>query len=549
MVIILMGMITAISLAVLQMVASENILSTREIRQQQIAQIAEAGINYYRWHLAHYPTDYKDGQTGAGPYAHDFKDTTGKVIGRYELTITAPPTGSTITTVRSSGYLLTYPNARHSITARLGIPSLSQYAVVANAFMNFGSGTEIFGPIMSNGGIHFDGIAHGLVSSAQSTYSDPDGNGTKPGVWSDNSDTTTFLGGKQYPVSAIDFAGITVNLAQLQTAAGANGILLPPSLGLGYHLVLRSDGKVDIYIVNTQQSCQYRTSLNGYCSGKTSKTCNTTTACTGTQGTCVYDWHDYGYCSNDYNTICTQDANCSGSGTCVNASHSIGTNNGDQVSFMYNGASSLGVPLPANGVIYAKDDVWVDGMVNNSRVTIVAAKDPPQSGNANIYLEHNLLYTNHDGRDVVGLIAQSNILASYFSDDDLKVEAALIAQNGRVGRPYFGIYNAFGGSNTTNNNYFQISPVGEKNPINTTSCQEYRKRTALTLNGSMATNQRYGFAWSSGVSNDTFSCSGGLKNDSGYCIRNLLFDANLVYSPPPLFPTSGQYSVLSFTEQ
>lgn len=611
MVIIIMGMITAISLALLQMVGSENVLSTREIRQQQIAQIAEAGVNYYRWHLAHYPTDYKDGQTGAGPYVHDFKDTTGKVIGRYELTITAPPTGSTITTVHSSGYLLTYPNARHTITARLGIPSLSQYAVVANAFMRFGTGTETFGPIMGNSGIHFDGVAHGLVSSAQTTYSDPDGYGTKPGVWSLNSDATTFLGGKQFPVSAIDFAGITVDLSHLQTAAQASGIYLTPSTKLGYHLVLRTDGKVDMYIVNTQLQCQYKTTTTGYCSLHASTSCTSNTDCTGrcsnnnatsctadvqcgghcsvqtgtsctnnnlcggycsgkisqscsgnTCGSkgpciqngqtcvatntcqpqvCVFNWKDYGYCSNDYNTPCTEDTTCGSGNTCMIADHSIGTGSGDQASFSYNGGSSLGVTLPPNGIIFASDDVWVDGQINNSRVTIVAAKDPLASGRANIYLTHNLTYTNYDGRDVVGLIAQNDILASYFSDDTLEVDAAMIAQNGRVGRPFFG--STF--TSSTSDANFQIVPVGETNPDGTSSCQQYRKRTTLTLDGSMATNQRYGFAW---IGSNLFSC-GTDHNDSGYCDRNLLFDTNLIYSPPPLFPTSGQYSVISFTEQ
>ena len=36
--------------------------------KEQAFQIAEAGINYYQWHLARYPTDYTDGTTTPGPY-------------------------------------------------------------------------------------------------------------------------------------------------------------------------------------------------------------------------------------------------------------------------------------------------------------------------------------------------------------------------------------------------------------------------------------------------------------------------------------------------
>ena len=32
--------------------------------------VAEAGLNYYRWHLAHNPDDLQDGTGGAGPYEH-----------------------------------------------------------------------------------------------------------------------------------------------------------------------------------------------------------------------------------------------------------------------------------------------------------------------------------------------------------------------------------------------------------------------------------------------------------------------------------------------
>ena len=60
-----------------------------KLRRAQLTalQIAEAGANYYRWHLAHAPTDYADG-TGAtgctpcGPYVHNYSDPSGGVIAR-----------------------------------------------------------------------------------------------------------------------------------------------------------------------------------------------------------------------------------------------------------------------------------------------------------------------------------------------------------------------------------------------------------------------------------------------------------------------------------
>jgi hypothetical protein len=51
----------------------------------------------------------------------------------------------------------------------------------------------------------------------------------------------------------------------------------------------------------------------------------------------------------------------------------------------------------------------------------------------------------------------------------------------------------------------------------------------------IATNQRYGFAYTDGT---------------GYLIRNLNYDGSLLYGPPPSFPlTSDQYVTLTWEEE
>ena len=86
--------------------------------KEQAFQIAEAGINYYQWHLAHYPNDYKDGTNVAGPYVHSYSDfDTQQDMGQFSLTITPPPTGSTIVTIASTGWTNTNPNIKKTITA------------------------------------------------------------------------------------------------------------------------------------------------------------------------------------------------------------------------------------------------------------------------------------------------------------------------------------------------------------------------------------------------------------------------------------------------
>src|SRR3990167_3556240 len=104
----------------------------RSIHRDSAFRIAEAGIEYYRWHLAHAPLDFQDGTSGPGPYVHDFKDSSGVVIGRFNLSIAPPQSGSTVVAVESTGFLLDNPNRKRKIAVKFGIPSLSSYAVVAN---------------------------------------------------------------------------------------------------------------------------------------------------------------------------------------------------------------------------------------------------------------------------------------------------------------------------------------------------------------------------------------------------------------------------------
>jgi hypothetical protein len=122
-----------------------------------------------------------------------------------------------------------------------------------------------------------------------------------------------------------------------------------------------------------------------------------------------------------------------------------------------------------------------------------------------------LRYTNYDGQDVLALIAQKNVNVGLVSAATLRIDAALVAKTGRVGRYYYG------------------PPGGGSN-----RCSPYHSRTTLTLFGMIATNQRYGFAYT---------------DNTGYTTRNITYDGNLLYGPPPSFPLTGdQYEVLSWKE-
>jgi hypothetical protein len=130
----------------------------------------------------------------------------------------------------------------------------------------------------------------------------------------------------------------------------------------------------------------------------------------------------------------------------------------------------------------------------------------------NIIVNDNLLYTNYDGSDVIGLIAQDNFWIGLNSQDSQRVDAAIIAQNGRVSRYDY------------------------------QSCGANQVQTSLTLYGMFASNQRYAYG------NLDAYC--GAHAASGYNgTRTYIYDSNLLYGPPPSFPpTTSQYQIVSWDE-
>lgn len=439
--------------------------SRQAVNRERALQIAEAGVDYYRWHLAHSPLDFQDGTAAPGPYLHNFEDKDGNVIGQFSLQITEPSLGSSMVTVESIGLFADDVSAERKITVVFAKPSIAKYAIAANDFMRFGGGTEIFGPIHSNQGIRFDGLAHNIISSAAATYNDPDHIGANEyGVHTHVSPvdplppaavpsrTDVFEVGREFPVPAIDFTGITADLAQMKTAAETDGFYRGNAGALGYYIELLTNDTFNLYRV---------TNLYNAPSG------------------------------------CNNSASQSGWGTwSAQNDHYIGN-----------------YPFPNNGIIFLEDDIYVSGQIDGARLTIVAAflpDNPPFR--KNIIINDDVLYTNYDGTDVIGLIAQGNINIGILSEDDLRIDAALIAQNGRVGRYY---YRPASGPSTR--------------------CAPYDVRQTITLWGMIATNERYGFAYTDGT---------------GYQNRNLYYDGNLLYGPPPDFPlTSDQYITISWEEE
>ncbi len=455
---VIMFMISIILTSIIGFIASQTKYALQIHAREQAFQIAESGIHFYRWYLAHQVEGRTAQQvadfwaTGnpygvATPYEVEYTDPGGDPVGKYSLEVTPPETGSTVVIVRATGWTYRYPDAVRVIQVRFRKPSWSEYAVLANDTMRFGAGTEVFGKIHSNQGIRFDGLAHNVVSSAVSSYNDPDHTGANefgvhthdaptdplpPAAVPDRADV--FEAGRSFPVTATDFNGVLGDLSYIkgEAQAGTNGSRYFTNSGQGRHIILKADDTFDIATVQSFNASTNQ--INSYTGG----------------------WSNY--------------------------------------------------TIPNEGIIYVENNVWIEGAVDGKRVTVVAA-NLISSSKKTMYLGKDIRYTNYDCSDMVGLIGQQDVEVYRASNNVLRLDASLIAQLGRVGR----------------SNYTGPTAI----------------RDTITVYGAIASNQRYGFAWADSQGNHV----------SGYRNRNLYYDNNLLYCPPPYFPTGTQYEMDLWQEE
>lgn len=429
--------------------------SHRQIAFEQALHIAEAGVNYYRWHLAHAPDDFQDGTGQPGPYEHEYLDPQGKAIGKYSLDILPPVQGSSVISIKSTGWNYEYPNIKRKITVKYGKPSLTRFSFLQNASSWYGNGITVNGQIHSNNGIRMDGTNTSLVTSAKETYMCGSETGcyppqSKPGIWGSGGDQGLW----KFPVPNTDFEAISFDLANMLEAAQNQGLYLPYTNDDGYHLIFSSNGTVTVKtITNTGYLYGYSVPGQGL----------------GQQG--------QGGCQRRYQLI--------------NQENTLGTYNLDNIP-----------------IIFAENHLWVEGTING-RTTVVAAKFPISSNKMNIWITNNLVYQAYDQSNALGLIAQNDIYFARNIPNDFRIDGALMAQTGSIIR----------------HGYFWWCG-GTSNAV----------KDSLTINGTIVSY--YKSYWNFGS-----------QPTSGFRTRVITYDNNLLYAPPPYFPTSSDYEFISWLEE
>lgn len=505
--IMLMIAMVIITGAAIELIDANFFTVRRNIDSQKAFNIAEAGINYYLWHLSHNATDFKDGQStpstpdatlGYGPYVHNYVDDNSQTTGTYTLWINPQGSGSTIVKIRAIGQVAG-TNVIRTIDAQIGAPSFASYAVASDSALWFGNNETATGPVHSNQGIRMDGANTADVTSANSTYVPPvsyGGNGSShPGVWCSTSVTTPINCNTRskvdwrYPVPSIDFNQVSSSLCTMKKtaflsdsstsalAAGANACTQTPTGRTAAYLPQRSTtGTYSIskgYLIELNTNGTYDLS---YVNGENDR-------------------------STSYSTALTL--------------QSIAT----------------GINVPSSGVIFAEDNVWVRTKPTfHGRVTIGAGR-LATTNNAEIVVADDIVYTTKNGSDAIGLVAENNITIAPYAPPSsgsftFEVDGALLAQSGNVYYP--DVYRT----------------------VNTCTKGWVSSNQQMSYYGSVATRQIWTWSWLQGGG----SCGDAVRDNSsgeyisGFLNNNTQYDYNLMYAPPPGFPITSTYNVLSWRE-
>jgi hypothetical protein len=465
---VIMSIVAILLTSILQYVVSQMKFNMNRVERERAFQIAEAGIYYYRWFLAHETAGMTAAQLksfweseapgGTRDYGvMEYKDPETNIgLGQYQIVVNKPDASSTIIEAQVTGWTYQAPNAIRVVQARFRRPSWSEYMYLVNAFVNFGDAATVYGKVHSNTGVRFDGVAYNSVTSYPPSFDDPSHSGStlEFGVhthknpidpvapsypWPDGTVPNrpdVFKGGRQFPVPEVSFNGILTDLDFMEDEAAR--IFSVTGDEFARRIILKTDGTFDV--------CRVRAAGTGY---------STTT---------------FNIASSNAYRNNTNTGNCSTcSGSCLST-----------------------YPIPDDGIIFVKNNVWLEGTINDRRVTVVASN--ANSSLSNIYLGiNNLLYTNNDGRDVVGLVAKNNIQIIRDCQTNLVINGALLAQSGKVSREYYLFFN----------------------------------KNSLTINGAIASFLQPYFNYGT----------------AGFATRTYNFDNNLLYYPPPYFPTGTEYSI------
>lgn len=352
-----------------------------KVRRERALEIAESGMEYYKWFLTHYPTDVQNGTGSSGPYVVPYYNASGVREGQYTLTITGNYQCNELTSVdvQSKGEVDGFAAQSRTVSARWMPPSIAEFSNLYNAAVWFGPSSVTTGPVQSNVGVRMYGSHSSLIQAGGASW------GCTPSYGCNPSASLVGISGTggvpslwRYPTSVVSFYNIA-QFSSMKTRAQGYGRYFGARTGSqtarGYHVIFKNDGTYDVYTVSA---------TTGYAGSEPS-------------GGDVTDYH--GIATETFLGTYTPPATC--------------------------------------GVIFFEDRVWVEGVVKG-KITLVAA-DLTTSPNydPDIIIKDSITRYRTTGEDGLTLIAEKSIKVSAVSPANLTVEAIMLAATGNVARNYY----------------------------------------------------------------------------------------------------------------
>src|SRR4030043_160689 len=242
--------------------------ASQRVAFAEALEVAEAGIDYYKWCLNNNVAD--DCQSQKNVY-----DLSGNLVGEFVLEIDSWTSCGTTTaqTITSTGTPEKFPDLARKIRVLYSKESVAAFTYLLNDNVWAGDDREIRGVYHSNGGIKMDGENQSIVSSAalNGEWVCTDSFGCSPcpiaygcrtqgrqcicpGVFTttDNSNPDLF----DFPVTTFDFDRIMINLSDIKdiTDDFPQEYYWPPvseidSDGEGYHIKFLENGTFEVWII------------------------------------------------------------------------------------------------------------------------------------------------------------------------------------------------------------------------------------------------------------------------------------------------------------
>ncbi len=370
------GIFFAIITAFTGFVVTQSTSQTAKVNKEVTLQIAEAGLDYYKWYLSHYPDDVTHGTTTPGPYIIPYEDPELGRIGEFALTVEGNTVCGDIASIdiTSTGTLDAAPTVKRAVYGRYARPTVSEFAYILNSNVWAGSDRTIVGPYHSNGGIRMDGTNLSTVSSGVDTWSCTSSFGCSPtqtrdGVFGAGPNSSFW----SWPSPPINFAGLSVDLAAMKAKATSTGVYIAPSGAYGYHVVVNANNTFNLYrVTNTYNVFGYTTEA-------------------GWQ----YERH------------------------VISAETYVG---------------NYVIP-PACSLVFIEDKVWLEGTVN-TKMTIAAANVTTSGVDPSMILDNSIVYGTSSTAGLLA-VAERDVLVGLDTPNNMTLNGIFVAQTGRFGRNHY----------------------------------------------------------------------------------------------------------------